>query len=208
MKSNLNEKSSEEATICWGNYIPNIYILLCKSAPCWSGISWLWRDDKTLPDLREANHALDPIPALRLAPLSFLLRIWWTSDRRKTSHKCALITSEGASRAGTERQKPCQAHWSTDEERGLIAVLQTRCAAPPPSHFPATGGINPCSTLWDGSSSPPTALHFIHHWMHTHKAGSMMVPAASARLFPSKLERHAATLMLDTEYLSTSSLFQ
>lgn len=95
-----------------------------------------------------------------------------------------------ASRAATERQKPCQAHWLTDEERGWIFCRHTVHPHPPfpLTHFPANGGINPCSVLWDGRSSLPTALHFIHHWMHTHKAGGMMVSAAFTHPFSTKLE--------------------
>lgn len=153
--------------------------------PHWSGR--LPHDDRGLFDFRGRYGRVWPqgskpwpwpnsCSQAELESLSLLLWVWWSSNRRKTSAPGLL--QRGRSTAKLTGPPKRSGDWSSAH------TLFTPHPPPPLSPSPAKGGFNPCSVLWDGRSSLPTALHFIHHWMLTHKAGGTMVTAAFTRLFP------------------------
>lgn len=157
--------------------LPSASILIWRTAPCWWGMNWLWGDDKAVSDLREGNHVLDWIPAPRLS--SHHSASCCEPDEPATGGGHLQQGASGCYRQAAALPKLASPRMESGD-CSWANPLFTPPPTPPLTHFPANGGINPCSVLWDGRSSLPTALHFIHHWTHTGRAGSMMVTAASA----------------------------
>lgn len=125
-------------------------------------------------------------------PLSEFLLSGWVSITQPESRESDEPATGGRhphrGESGCYREAEVLPSSLVHDRKAGIDLQHTYCSPPHPppplSPSPANGGINPCRVLWDGRPSLPTALHFIRHWMLTHKAGGMTVSAAFTRLFP------------------------